>query len=199
MSLRLIGLFERILRLLREPEPASPVKAAWDEAFVFEYAMGRYQEIDGLISRTRQSGQTLLTWETALFVGTLGISAKGGLLQFTKQDTIVEILVAIALVTMSAAIVLSARAAFWTEPSDTPTSPVNLLKDLCESSIDKRALCESLANVYVSSKTFLARVQRILRRALLLTAVGIVSIALTLILLSMRHIEVIERMFSGGK
>lgn len=178
--------------------PNAPEPAKWTETFLYEYALARYRETDELIARGRQSAQSLLTWQTALFVGAVGIAAKGGLLKFRGQEGWVVLLTVSFILALASGVFLAARAAFWTESASTPVSPDLLLKDLCGSGIRQRALCENLVQVYDSTKKFVGRIQRRLRMSLLLTAAGLALFLLLLVLLSAYHFEIIDKMFSSA-
>jgi len=165
--------------------------------FFYEYAMSRYKEMDDLISRARQSGQSLLTWQTALFVGTTGILARGGLLRFWVQDFVVAMLSCLGVASLLAAIVMSARAAFWTETVSIPASPKDLFGDLCGAGIKKRDLCEHIADVYEHSKVFVGRISGRLRLSLVLAGISIGLLVTLLFLLSISQPAIVEKMFSG--
>jgi hypothetical protein len=178
--------------------PASRESAPWTEPFLYEYALARYRETDDLIGRGRGSAQSLLTWQTALFVGAVGIAAKGGLLNFGRHEPWVVLLTVGFIAALGASVVLSARAAFWTEPASTPVSPQHLLDDLCGTGIRPRELCKNLISVYESTKRFVGRIQHRLRTSLILTAIGLALFVALLILLSVAHADIIEKMFSSG-
>jgi hypothetical protein len=199
----LLELLRPVLALLtrRPPRLAAPPQAPepkWTEAFLYEYALARYKEADELIARGRQSAQSLLTWQTALFVAAVGIAAKGGLLDFRSHEGWIGLLTAAFILTFGAGVLLSARAAFWTEPAKTPVSPTHLLKDVCGPGIDQRALCQNLITVYDSTKSFVSRIQRRIRMSLILTAAGLSLFLVLLVLLSASHIEIIDQMFSSA-
>ena len=189
-----------LLELLRE-EPAqdhhdSPSAEPWNEDFLYDYAKTRYEEIDRLILQTRQSSQSLLTWQSAVFFGFLGVSAKTGLLRFSNSDCLLTILMAGSLVALAGALIISARTAFWTETTDVPTSPRNLFTDLCQAAIDKRGLCENLVEAYETSKGFVAILQRKIKVSIWLTALAVLLIVALFIVLSTSHEAVLDRLFS---
>jgi hypothetical protein len=197
----LIRLLSELVALLKSRRGGSPnpPESHWAEPFLYEYALSRYEEIDELIAKGRQSAQSLLTWQTALFVGAVGLAAKGGLFNFRSHEFWVGLVTAAYILALGASVLLSARVAFWTEPVDVPVSPRRLMLDLCGKGIQGRALCDNLIEVYDSSKLFNGQLQRRIRTSLIVTAAGLALFLLLLLLLSAYHLEIIEKMFSSAE
>lgn len=195
-----MGLLDRVLALCTQqasPPPApAPKPATFDELLLLEYAIKRYEEMHDLLLRSRQTGQTLLGWQTTLLLATLGVEAKARLLQWSPHRWILlGVALAIPIVFL-VALLMSGRVAFWTEPSKVPPDPAGLYEEFCGKGIDVRKICDSINKVYSATREIVQRLQRRLKQSVKWTLAGILLLILLFVLISFAYPTVLDELFT---
>jgi hypothetical protein len=190
----MIGFAKFIVSKLCRPA-STPDPNRWSDHQLLDYCEGRYAEIDGLVSKTRSAGASLLVWQTAFLVGTLGVEAKTGLLGYEPFHPALHLLTAMSVVLLSAAVIVSARVAFWADITSIPVPPGTLLDHHEQDHIEGKEVCRSFVRVYRATKEHLAELQRLLRNSIVFTGVGLLFFTALFVLISLEHKALFERAF----
>ena len=179
------------------PPPATAAKpATFDELLLLEYATTRYEEMHDLLLRSRQTGQTLLGWQTTFLLATLGVEAKARLLQLPPHHWILLGAAVAILIVFLVALLISGRVAFWTEPSKVPPDPTGLYEEFCGKGIDVRKICDSINKVYSATRDVVQRLQQRLRQSVKWTLAGILLLILLFVLISFAYPAVLDALFT---
>jgi hypothetical protein len=170
---------------------------ALDEIFLLEYATKRYEEMNDLLARSRQTGQTLLGWQTTLLLATLGVEAKARLLHFSSDRCVLS-LIALAIPTaFLAAMLISGHVAFWTKAASVPTSPSVLYEALCADGIDNRKICETMNAVYASTRDVVKDLQHRIRTSVKYAFAGVLLLVALFAIISFKYPDALDQLFAA--
>lgn len=168
----------------------------WPSRQLYDYCIWRYNEVEALIANARKAGQSLLTWQTAALLGTVGLLVKGKLLGIESQPLPIHLLTGSCLLSQTWGVLASLSVAFWSKSTTVPTAPVNLVNAFFdEGGIHERAALSSITDGYTAGRSHLDQLQWRLKVAIGSTAVGLVVMVGLVIELARCCPDVIARIF----